>query len=383
VPRRSTHIRRLVGLAVVLLALPSALAAAEFDFAGPAPTRNFQPIQLIFLNPPFESAVTLEKGGIALLLESAEINEIATTQGPITSTLKFETNRTVLGAHYGLFDRWEVGIELPFISRFGGFLDPEIDWVERLFGRVNPERDLFPQNSFGAFSVVRGNTVIFQAGEENFQPGDLVFSIKHLLQTPAGWPQIALRGAVKAPTGDAGAVLGSGEPDFGAGFAADYRAFDRLMFYFNFNLVYPVGPITNADLTLNPLVTESLAIHFGLTRYFSLMLHQATYTSPFHGTHTQLLDGTTVELGFGMSFAYNPWVSAQVLGIQNLSGVEQSADFSLLLNLVYRPWAKPSNLPPVGEGPPVPLPPIGEPIPRGTETESAAPSPTPTIEPVK
>ena len=120
---------------------------------------------------------------------------------------------------------------------------------------------------------MRGDTVIFQAGEENFQPGDLVFSIKHLLQTPAGWPQIALRGAIKAPTGDAGAVLGSGEPDFGAGFAADYRAFDRLMFYFNFNLVYPVGPITNADLTLNPLVTESLAIHFG--HHALLLAHAA------------------------------------------------------------------------------------------------------------
>ena len=146
-------------------------------------------------------------------------------------------------------------------------------------------------------------------------------------------------------------MLGSGEPDFGAGFAADYRAFDRLMFYFNFNLVYPVGPITNDDLTLNPLVTESLAIHFGLTRYFSLMLHQATYTSPFHGTHTQLLDGTTVELGFGMSFAYNPWVSAQVLGIQNLSW-RRAVGGLLAARQPGLPavGASRAALPPVGEG---------------------------------
>jgi hypothetical protein len=362
----------LAGYVVVLSASP--LAAAEFEFVGPAPTRNFQPIQLIFLNLPFESALTLERGGLALLLQSAESSEIATTQGPITSTLKFETNRTVLGARYGLFERWEAGIELPFISRYGGFLDPPIDWVEETFGLVNPERKLFPQNSFGGFSVVRGDTVLFQAGEENFQPGDLVFSIKHLLDTPPAWPRLALRAAIKAPTGNAGAVLGSGKPDFGAGVAADYRVFDRLMLYFNLSLVYPVGPITAGDLTLNPFVTESFAAHFGLMRHWSVMLHQATYTSPFHGTGTQLLDGTVVELGFGTNFDYNPWFGAQILGIQNVTGVEQSADFTLMVAFVYRPWAHPRALPAVGEGPPVPLPPIGEPLPQATEP---APTPTP------
>ena len=98
-------------------------------------------------------------GGVALLLQSAESNDIATTQGAIEATLKFETNRTVFGARYGLFERWEVGIELPFISRYGGFLDPIIDGVEDLFGAGNPERDLFPQNAFGAFVVARGDTV--------------------------------------------------------------------------------------------------------------------------------------------------------------------------------------------------------------------------------
>lgn len=355
----SRRARCIAALMTVLVSATPA-AAGEFEFVGPAPTRNFQPIQLIFLNLPFESAATLERGGLALLLQSAESNEIATTQGEIESTLKFETNRTVLGARYGLVERWEVGIELPFISRFGGFLDPPIDWVENLFGRVNAERKLFPQNSFGAFSVVRGDTVLFQAGEENFQPGDLVFSVKHELQLPPAWPRLALRGAIKAPTGDAGAVLGSGEPDFGAGLAADYRAFDRLMFYFNLGLVYPVGPITAADLTLNPLVTESFAAHLAVTRHVSLMLHQATYTSPFHGTGVQLLDGTVVEMGFGMSFTYNPWFGAQLLGIQNLSGVEQAADFTLMANLVYRPWGRPSDLPPLGPGPPAGLPPLGE-----------------------
>ena len=352
------------------LLLHGRLGAAEFDFVGPAPTRNFQPIQLIFLNLPFESAATLERGGIALLAQTVESSEIATTQGNIDGTLKLETNRTVFGLRYGAFERWEAGIDLPFISRYGGFLDPLINGVEKAFGRVNPERDLFPENSFGGFSVLRGSTVVFDAGEETFQPGDLVLSLKHELRLPPQWPRLALRAALKLPSGDAGAVLGSGKPDLGAGIAADYRAFARLMFYMNVSLIYPIGPITEADLTLNPIVTESFAMHFAITQRWSAMLHQATYTSPFHGTGTRLLDGTVVELGLGLNFAYSPWFGAQLLGIENMSGVEQSADFSLLLSLVYRPWAPNPELPP-----------IGPPLARETAEPTAAPSATPSATP--
>ena len=377
-PRLSTPARRFVALTAVLLGSAAPLRAAEFEFVGPAPTRNFQPIQLIFLNLPFESAATLERGGLALLLQSAEISEIATSEGTIDSTLKFETNRTVLGARYGLFERWEAGIELPFISRYGGFIDPMIDWVEEVFGRVNPERKLFPENSFGGFVVVRGDTVLFEAGEETFQPGDLVFSIKHELQPPPAWPRLALRGAIKAPTGDAGAVLGSGKPDFGAGVAADYRAFESAD-----ALLQPRSRLSrrpdhrrrpDAQSRSSPSRSPRTSPSPGAGRRCCIRRRtRARSTAP----HSSLLDGTVVELGFGLNFAYNPWFGAQLLGIQNMSGVEQSADFTLLLSLVYRPWAHPTDLPPIGAGPPVPLPPLGAPLPQANRTSAPTPTPTP------
>lgn len=348
-----------VVLAVLLLTAGAAGAADEFLFLPPVPTRNFAPLQLIFLNPPFEQARTLPPGDLALLLQSAESSIIATNGDALDATLKFEQNRTVLGARYGLLEGWELGIDLPFISRYGGFLDPMIDWVEDLFGAVNPERDLFPDNTFGGFIVARDGTVLFQGDEVTFQPGDVSFSVKHALALPRGWPVIALRGAIKAPTGDPDQVLGSGKPDFGLGVAADYRPWSRLMLYGNLNLVYPVGPITAGDLTLNPIVTQSFAAHVALSRRWSAMLHQATYTSPYHGTGAALLDGTVVELGFGLGFAWSERIGAQLLGIQNMSGVEQSADFTLLLAVQWRPWAISTGLPPLAPlPPPRALPPV-------------------------
>jgi hypothetical protein len=320
---------------VSLLRSGAAADEEEFRFLGPAPVRNFQPIQLIFLNLPFERAATIGPGAIGLHLESAEINEIATTQGPVRSALKFETNRTVIGARYGLAPHWEIGLDTPFISRFGGFLDPGIDLVEGLFDVGNVERDLYPNNSFGDFYVRKGETKLFDGGKETLYPGDLSLSLKREVPLGSGLPLLAVRGAVKVPTGSEGKVTGSGKPDFGLGLAAEHRLLERLMLYLNLGLVCPGGPITPADLTLNPIFTQSFAAEVALTRRVTVLLHEAVYTSPMHGTGTRLLDGTPVEIGFGVNVALTRVWALQLLAIDDVSPVEPAADFSLMAGLSF------------------------------------------------
>jgi hypothetical protein len=306
-------------------------SAGDFSFLGPMPARNFQPIQLIFLNLPFERAATLAPATIAFDLQSAESNVIATTHGGTESLLKFESNRTVIGFRYGVAPQWEASADFPFISRFGGFLDPIIDAVEGLFGAGNPERDLYPNNVFKDFSVVRGDTVLFKGRAEYFQLGDLWLSLKRELDLGEGAPRIALRTAIKAPTGNSDEITGSGKPDFGVGLAADYQLLPRLMLYFNFNMVYPVGPLTPAHLTLDPIFSESFAAELALTRTVSAVLHEAAYSSPFHGTQVALLNNGATELGLGLNWAVHPNLGLQLLAIENVSGVESAADLTVLL----------------------------------------------------
>jgi hypothetical protein len=324
-------------VAAVVLLLWSGAAAAEddFRFLGPVPARNFQPIQLIFLNLPFERAATIGPGEIGLRLESAEINEVATTQGPVQSALKFETNRTVIGVRHGLAPHWEIGLDMPFISHFGGFLDPFVDAVEGLFSAGNVERDLYPNNSFGDFYVRKGETKLFDGGKETLYPGDLSLSLKREIPLGSGLPLLALRGAVKAPTGSEGKVTGSGKPDFGLGLAAEHRPLERLRLYVNLDLVYPVGPVSPAKLTLNPIFTQSFAAELALTQHVSALLHQAVYTSPMHGTGVRLLDGTPVEIGLGLNVAVTHGLGFQLLLIDNVSPVEPAADFTLLASLTF------------------------------------------------
>lgn len=324
---------------LLLLLLCGALqAAAEeegFSGYGPLPVRNFQPIQLIFLNLPFERARVQAPGHFELHLESAESNEIATNQGVVAGTLKFETNRTVLGGSFGVGHGLELGLDVPMISRFGGFLDPIIDSVESLFGNFNVERKLFPNNSFGAFHVQRGDVTLFDGKDQSFNLGDMWMSGKYEAWHPEGWPLFSLRAAVKFPTGRAGGVYGSGKPDFGLGLAAEHQFLPWLVTYGNLALIYPVGPITDGDLSLNPMVTQGVAFEARLFRPLSVLVQQELYTSPMHGNDTGLLDGTVVELSGGINVAVQP-VLFQLGIIDNVTGVITAADFTVMLRMTYR-----------------------------------------------
>lgn len=310
--------------------------AQEIRFLGPIPTRNFQPIQLIFLNLPFERAAALPPETLAVDLQSAESNVVATTHGATASLLKFESNRTVISFRLGVAPGWEAGAAFPFISRFGGFLDPFIDEVEKLFGRENPERSFWPDNTFAGFSVVRGDTTLFHGEKERFQLGDLWLSAKRELRFSAHAPVLGLRAAIKLPTGSLDRVTGSGKPDFGIGMALDYLVWRRLMLYFNLNMIYPVGPLTDARLALDPMFTQSFAAELALAGTLGAVLHQAAYTSPLHGTQTGLLDNGAVELGLGLNWGLHRLAGLQILAIQNVSGVESAADFTLLLAATVR-----------------------------------------------
>jgi hypothetical protein len=322
---------------VLLLAGAAALAAEEEAFSGygPIPVRNFQPIQLIFLNLPCERALVQSPGRFELHLESAESNEIATNQGSIDATLKFETNRTVLGGSVGVGRGLEVGLDVPMISRFGGFLDPFIDDIEHLFGNFNAERSLFPNNSFGGFSVQRGTVPLFAGPDQSFNLGDIWMSGKYEAWHREGWPLLALRAAIKFPTGRAGGVYGSGHPDFGLGLAAEYQFLPWLVTYGNLALIYPVGPITDGNLTLNPMVTQGVSFEARLFRPLSVLLQEELYTSPMHGTGTGLLDGPLVELSGGFNVALQP-VLFQLGIVDNTTGVITAADFTVMVRMTYQ-----------------------------------------------
>jgi hypothetical protein len=317
-----------VASVVALLVSPSSLAEEPF---GPLPVRNFQPLRQVFFHFPFAAARVPEAGALWLDVESAESNVIATDHGAVDALLKFEQNRTNLRARLGLPRGWLVGVEVPFLSRFGGFLDPLIDTTEDLFSASNPERRLFRNNVFGGFQVVKGGQVLFHGPRQYLELGDLAFETQAEIGHWDDRLRVAARFAVELPTGRTSAVWGSGTTDLGVGLALDYRLWgQRLWMFANVAGIFPIGRVSAAELPLDPFLQQGLAFEWRAGRNLSLLLQEEVYTSPFRDVHSLVLEGTIVELSAGAVYKIGPgalWLG----GIENVSGVAQAADFTLML----------------------------------------------------
>jgi hypothetical protein len=183
--------------------------------------------------------------------------------------------------------------------------------------------------------VQRGDVTLFDGKDQSFNLGDMWMSGKYEAWHREGWPLFSLRAAIKFPTGRAGGVYGSGKPDLGLGVAAEHQLLSWLVTYANLALIYPVGPITDGSLTLNPMLTQGVSFEARLFRPLSVLLQEELYTSPMHGTGTGLLDGPLVELSGGFNVAVQPLLF-QLGIVDNATGVITAADFTVMVRMTYQ-----------------------------------------------
>ena len=322
---------------------PIATAAQEYHGGGPFPTRNYNPVQLLFLSLPPETATTLPPGTYHIMLEMTESNTITDKSTPrVRVVLKFETFRPALHIKRGLTPHIEVGLEIPFLYRSSGFLDPFITSIEKAFSELSAKRIRFSDETFGGYQITRDGEVIVSGGNRQFGIGDLVLSSKiKLLDEGKRRPALAMRLAVKFPTGDFDRAFGSGKPDVGFGMAAQKALGRRWILYLNQSLVVPIGKFGDSDLTLNPIYTTAFTTEFLWKPRFSPVVQLGYYSSPFHGAGTPILDKGVAEIVIGFNYQIRPHILWQLYVIENFNTpgdftLGAAADFTLATNVAFR-----------------------------------------------
>lgn len=123
-----------------------------------------------------------------------------------------ESCRWTLSSRYGLTDRLEVGVEIPWIVQGGGFMDSFIiDWHDT-FGMPQGGRDTAPKNRINySYSDSHGHGLLMDSSGSGL--GDIVLSggVKLYEEKSAELHDaIALRATLKLPTGDSNNLRGSG-----------------------------------------------------------------------------------------------------------------------------------------------------------------------------
>lgn len=191
-------------------------AWSDFLEIEPFRTANRSPMVQIFGLPAETSSRLLSAGKLQLGVSQdiASIYSLNTTASE-SILLDGELYRWTLTGRYGLTDRMELGIDLPFLLQGRGFLDDFIiDW-HRIFGLPQGGRDAAPKNRL-RYNYVKDGVQKLDMTHSSGGIGDITLLAAYKLFEQAAdndHDTIALRSQLKFPTGNSSSMLGSGSID--------------------------------------------------------------------------------------------------------------------------------------------------------------------------
>jgi hypothetical protein len=324
---------------VALLLLYSAAEVRADDLyigQGLAPVRNFQPIQGLSLQMAGESALPLPKGGLSVRLQVSESSTILQESTPNASgVLKLNQLRPALDLRYGIFTNTELGIEIASLYHNSGGLDGFITAAESLVDKRAPLRTSLKGMGF-AYDISRNGQPVLRGTNGAYGLADTTLSAKTLLVAETNYlPAIALRVALKLPTGDESRAFGTGEWDFGFGLAFQKTFLRRIVVYQNLNGIFPTGHYLG--FALRAYMTSMTGVEFMVTPKFSITGQFDYHQSPFDRTGLKLLDQAITEVVLMFGYRFTQHLLWQIYGIENLDFIRDSApDFTLGTVFTYR-----------------------------------------------
>lgn len=195
-----------------------ACGAAWSVSAGAAeiiPLYNFNqsPFVQIYGLPALGQARVLSKNetNVSVQLQVAN-NSTAALNNAERLMLDGETHRLTLITRQGFADGHEWGIELPYVSHGGGFMDDFIERWHQTFGLPGGNRSAIAPNQIN-YRYARDGADLVRVTQSTAGVGDIRLSGAVQLSHDPGGKMVALRGSLKFPTGDSAALLGSGGTD--------------------------------------------------------------------------------------------------------------------------------------------------------------------------
>jgi hypothetical protein len=300
---------------------------------GPFPVRSLSPIQLLFFQFTPERAIPLPRGMWNIRFDLVEANILARDQNGNDSFLfDFELTRANLALQYGVIDQLAVGLDIPLLYTWKGFLDGPIKGFEDFTGFERTIRFERPQNLFDYILNKNGRTAL-KGTSGAVGIGDIGLSAKALLRQEGQLaPAIAGRFALKLPTGDEDRALGSGEVDVALGVALE-KTFGPVRLYFNTGLTIPTGnPFAGTGIDSVPMLSTFLTGEYRFTERFSILLQLNGITPPVRNTGLDI-DQPIYEIlaGFNWTLPGLP-VVWQAGFMEDLNDTNRTADFALFMS---------------------------------------------------
>lgn len=208
--------RRLLAVCAAIACAPVAHADQRQDrCAAAAPLRiaNLSPFHLAYAAPASFGACTLEPGASeAILSMDMASHMIAVRSVSERLSVDGETWRSSLALRHGLAEGWEYMLEVSAIAHSAGLFDGFIESWHSLFGLPQGGRDKVPRDRL-RIAYARDGRARVDIGRAVSSAGDLTLGIGRALRLAAlSNDGLALRGALRLPTGGENTLAGAGGP---------------------------------------------------------------------------------------------------------------------------------------------------------------------------
>lgn len=290
--------RRIVLSAVFSLGLLSQ-AGADEPPTDAFPLRNHNPFLQIYGLPAFRTADLVPAGGIDVDVTIDIANDVDRADKSGESiTIDGESRILNVSLRRRIGERFEVGLDVPYVDHSGGFLDNVIYEFHDLFGFPNSSRD-GPDDQF-LISFARDGTTLFEMNSPASGVGDV------RLSAAMAFPAVTLRAGVKLPTGDPDKLTGSGAADVSLGVygGGATSLFDRRLSWTGFFGVLALGTgDVLRDLQNEVVPYGGVALRWHATDRVSLAT-QLALQGPYFDADLRELGGRTSQLGFGADIEF-------------------------------------------------------------------------------
>ena len=301
----SKKVSRLAGILFCLWIPLHWFDAASCAEMGPLHVKNRYPPYLMFLTPAPDSPRLMKEGRFATSL-AIDYTSLYIDEAHESWSALMDMEMTVvdLSLAYGITNRLNIALVMPWINMNDGFLDAPLDAYHDFFGFPDYGRGDGPVDAF-AYHISVDDEAWFDARPGGWHLGESVLSVKMGLTGSGSRPGLAssLLLALKMPTGDKDRGFGSGRMDQGLMLLNQYRT-PPFILYLNPGIVRLSDPQTRgADIDVDDMATLLAGIEYRVSDTWSLMGQFNFATSPFHGTGIAQMDQDSLELVLGSGLA--------------------------------------------------------------------------------
>ena len=320
--------RALVAALVFVCAAAPAMAGDAPQRPEPFSAGNQSPLALALLPFSPASAQVAHKGANSFRLGAAYSN-VFSKQSSNKASLNLDIEIYSLCARYDrvIADGLQVGVELPLLGYWGGFLDGFIQDYHQAFGFPNAGREEVAQNLVRYEAATQGRTVIERQSAASGLGDMRLYGRAALMRESADRPALSLLAQIGLPTGDKQKGLGAGGATWGLGLAGE-KTLGRFWLNLNAMFFYLKDADMAEPLNVQNAAAASAALGYAWSPSLELMLQLSGSTPLFKDTGVSGLDNGLLQVLLGFQYALDGAQSLRVSFAEDLIH-DTSPDFTV------------------------------------------------------